>query len=112
MDDLSLFWLVLACGLGTYLWRGLGVALSGRIHTEGELFAWVGCVAYAMVAGLIARIILLPVGTLAATPLLDRLLACGLALLVFFRLGRNLFVGVVAGGIVLVLLTFIRGLFG
>ena len=66
---LQLFGLVMACGLSTYLWRGLGVLLSGRIRADGEFFRWAGCVAYAMIAGLTVRILLLPTGTLAFTPL-------------------------------------------
>ncbi|MBI3936465.1 MAG: AzlD domain-containing protein [Betaproteobacteria bacterium] len=72
--------LVLASSAGTYLWRGLGVALSGRIRVESELFDWITCVAYAMVAGLITRIIVMPTGMLAASLLPDRLAACALAL--------------------------------
>src|SRR5690606_17161719 len=37
--------LVLACGLATYVWRGLGVLLSGRFSADGEFFTWAGCVA-------------------------------------------------------------------
>jgi branched-subunit amino acid transport protein len=98
-------WLVaLLCGLATYLWRGLGVMLSGGLRTEGPIFVWVGCVAYAMIAGLIVRILLMPGGTLEQTMLADRLLACAAAAAVFFFGGRNLFYGVVTGGTVLVIL--------
>ena len=89
--------LILACGLATYLWRGLGVLLSGRVSANGEFFAWAGCVAYAMIAGLTVRILLMPTGTLAAAPLWARLVACGIALAVFFAGGRNLLVGIAAG---------------
>lgn len=94
--------LVLACGLATYLWRGLGVLLSGKISASGEFFTWAGCVAYAMIAGLTVRILLLPSGLLAATPLWTRLLACAVALLVYFSWRRNLFIGIATGFVVLV----------
>ena len=55
MLDLAL--LIVACGLGTYLWRGLGLLISGRLRMDSAFFAWAGCVAYAMIAGLTARII-------------------------------------------------------
>ena len=48
-------WLVMGFGVAaTYLWRGLGVALSARLDPEGLVFEWVTCVSYAMLAGLIA----------------------------------------------------------
>lgn len=100
--------LVLVCGAGTYLWRGLGVTLSGRIRPESAVFTWVGCVAYAMIAGLIARIIVMPVGILTKTLLEHRLLGCAVALAVFFLFRRNLFIGVVTGGIVLMVLHYAR----
>jgi len=104
----DLWWLIGACGLGTYLWRGLGIALSGRLSLDSEWFRWTACVAYAMVAGLIMRIILMPTGMLAATPLEDRLLACAAALVAFYATRRNLFAGVVAGAGTLVALSYLR----
>lgn len=106
--ELDLWALVAACALGTYLWRGLGVALSGRIGTESELFRWSACVAYAMVAGLTVRIIVMPTGTLAASLLEDRLIACAFALAAFYATRRNLFAGVSAGAIALVALSYAR----
>jgi branched-subunit amino acid transport protein len=93
----ELWILVIASGLGTYLWRSLGVFLSGRIKVNSELFNWVACVAYAMVAGLISRIVLIPCGMLAESALWERLLGCALALLAYYLSRRNLFVGVGAG---------------
>jgi branched-subunit amino acid transport protein len=94
---LHLALLVLACGLATYLWRGLGVLLSGKVSADGEFFTWAGCVAYAMIAGLTVRILLLPTGTLALTPLWARLLACALALAVYLLWRRNLLIGIATG---------------
>jgi branched-subunit amino acid transport protein len=91
--------LTLACGAGTYLWRGLGVAVSSRIRPDSELFAWVGCVAFAMIAGLISRILFLPSGALEVTSLWQRLLGAMAALAVYYLISRrNLFAGVLAGG--------------
>ena len=94
---LELALLVVGCGLATYLWRGLGMLISGRVRMDSEFFIWAGCVAYAMIAGLAVRILLLPTGTLAATPLPERLAACALALVVYFASRRNLFVGIATG---------------
>jgi branched-subunit amino acid transport protein len=94
---LELWLLVIAAALGTYLWRGLGVLLSGRIKVNSELFNWVACVAYAMVAGLISRIVIVPGGMLAQTALAERLIACVLAVAAYYLSRRNLLVGVSAG---------------
>lgn len=109
---LELWLLVLACAGGTYLWRGFGVLLSGRIEVDSELFNWVACVAYAMVAGLIVRIIIMPTGMLAVSPLPDRLAACALALVAYYLSRRNLFVGVAAGVAAVIVAGHWRGLFG
>jgi branched-subunit amino acid transport protein len=94
--------LVVACGVATYLWRGLGMLVSDRVNMGSDFFVWAGCVAYALIAGLAVRIILLPTGTLAATPLPERLAACAIALVAYFAFRRNLFVGIAAGFIALV----------
>ena len=107
---LELTLLVLACGLATYLWRGLGVALSGRLAVDSELFRWITCVAYAMVAGLVSRILVFPTGMLAQSLLAERLLGCGIALLVYYATRRNLFLGVGAGVLVIIVLGYARGI--
>jgi branched-subunit amino acid transport protein len=99
---LELALLVLACGAATFVWRGLGVLLSGRVRADSEVFTWVGCVAYAMVASLIARMVFLPGGTLTATLLPERLLACAVALAVYYAGRRNLLLGMLAGFVVIV----------
>ena len=100
---------ILVGALVTYAWRGLGVMLSGRIDPDGPLSAWTACVAYALLAALIARMIVLPRGDLADTAALDRLLAAGLALTCFFWLTRrNMLLSVAVGSGALVLLTWAR----
>jgi branched-subunit amino acid transport protein len=100
--------LVVACGVGTYVWRGVGLLISGRVRAESEFFVWAGCVAYAMIAGLTVRIMLLPGGPLAQTHLWERLAACAVALAVYFAVRRNLFVGIATGFTVLVVLSSLR----
>lgn len=92
--------------LVTYGWRALGVALASRIDPKGPLFEWVGCVCYAMLAGLIARMIVLPVGPLEQTALAARVAAAVIALAIFFLARRNLGLGVFAGAAALVLMTW------
>ena len=100
--------LVLAGAAATYAWRGLGVLLSGRIEPDSELFRWVACVAYAMIAGLVARIIVMPTGALSETLLVERLAACAVALVAFYATRRNLFAGVAAGAVSLVAFNYLR----
>lgn len=107
--NLELWLLVLACGAATYLWRGLGVLVSGTINVDGPVFRWLACVAYATLAALISRILFLPVGTLADTLLWERMLATAVALGIFFLTRKNLFLGVIAGGIAIVVLVAIQG---
>lgn len=92
-------WLLLAiCGLATYLWRGPAVLLAVGVNPKGEVFAWISCVAYAIIAGVVARMLILPTGALAETTAMERVLGGALALAVYFRLtDRNLFAGVIAG---------------
>jgi branched-subunit amino acid transport protein len=110
VSDLGL--LVAVCTLGTYTCRGLGVLLAGRINLAGDLFRWVTCVAYAMIAGLIARIIVIPTGPLAVSLFEHRLLACLIGLAVYRWSGRNLFFSVAAGAVSLVALNELRPFVG
>ena len=106
MTNAGELWPVLLLAIAaTYLWRGLGVLFSSRIDPEGVIFAWVTCVSYAMLAGLIARMTVLPLGGLAETPLIDRLLAMALAFAVFFGWRRKVLPGVAAGVLAFILLT-------
>ncbi len=99
-------WMLLAvCGLGTYLWRGPGVLISAGIDPRGRLLVWISCVAYAIIAGLVSRMLLMPTGVLAETSMPERALGTLAALLVFFRFTRrNLFAGVAAGALAVWLL--------
>jgi branched-subunit amino acid transport protein len=102
------FWPWIVLGLAavvTYAWRGVGVVLSGRIDPNGAAVRWIGAVAYALLAGLIARMIVLPQGPLQDTAMTDRIAAAAIALVIFLLTRRNLVAGVFAGAGVLVLLT-------
>lgn len=104
MSETAIWLLIAGAFVVTYMWRGLGVALGGGMSLDGPLFRWVAAVAYAMLAGLIARMIILPLGALAATPLSERLLAAAIALLVFLLSRRNMLLAVFSGAAALVLL--------
>lgn len=91
----------------TYVWRGLGAALGARVNVESAQFRWIAAVAYAMLAGLIARMLVLPLNALADTPLADRLGATAVALLVFLLARQNTLLAVLTGAASLVFLTLV-----
>jgi branched-subunit amino acid transport protein len=105
------FWgltaLVLGCAVGSYVWRGLGVWVADRIDVESDWFHWITCVAFAMIAGLVCRVILLPVGELEQTSLMRRLAGVAVALIAFRLARKNLLVGVLAGAATLPILGFL-----
>ena len=92
-------WLLLAvCGVATYLWRGPGVLLSAGIDPRSEAFTWISCVAYAIIAGVVSRMLVMPTGALAEIAVFERALGSVAALGAYFWLTkRNLLVGVAAG---------------
>jgi len=104
MSAATIWWSILGASLVTYASRGFGVLLSGRIDTDGPLFRWVSAVAYALLAALIARLLVVPLGPLAATTLMARLASAVFALAVYLVSRRNLMLGVAAGGAGLALL--------
>jgi Na+-translocating ferredoxin:NAD+ oxidoreductase RnfD subunit len=104
--DLWPFVVILVAGfLATDLWRWLGVLTAQRIDESSELLRWVRAVSTALVAGLVARIVLFPVGAMALAPLSGRIGAVAVGFLVFMLVRRNVFAGILAGEAVLVALT-------
>lgn len=81
MSTANLWTVVGVAFLATYVWRALGMVIASRLHPDSPLSRWFACVAYAVLAGLIARMIIIPEGALADAPLPDKLiaLACGFA---------------------------------
>ncbi|MGB0682133.1 MAG: AzlD domain-containing protein [Magnetovibrionaceae bacterium] len=75
--------------LATYAWRAIGVALGQRVKVNSPVLDWVGCVAIALIAGLVARMILLPNGPLVDTPLELRLVGTAVTVGLFFLVRRN-----------------------
>lgn len=108
MTESAPWGLLLLSILATYLWRALGVVFSVRIQPDSAVFQWVSCVSYAMVAGLIARMTVMPLGALAETPLSDRLGAMALAFVVLFALKRRLLPAAAIGLGAFCLLVYLR----
>ena len=95
----SFWWIVLACAAATFLWRFLGVLVTRRIDANGAFFRWITCVSYAMVAGLIFRMIVLPESDLAEVSMPVRVGAVAIAFGAYFLFGRRLIAGVLGGGL-------------
>lgn len=105
-DETGQWLMVLAAAAVTYLWRGLGVVVAGRFSADSEIVRWVGFVAYAMLAALFTRMILLPAGQLADVPLVWRLGVLAVAVAVWRFAGRNIVIGTLSGVAVLIALNY------
>lgn len=107
--SIGLWAMVLACIAATYVWRGLGATLAMRIDPGGAVFHWIRCVSYALLAALICRMTVLPIGGLAETPLTDRLAGMAVAFLVYFAARRNVLAGMIAGIAAFMVISAVRG---
>ena len=96
------FVLVLVGFLPADIWRLLGVVVGARLDEESELLVWVRAVATAVLAGVIAKIVFFPPGSLAAVPLAVRLAAIVCGFLAFLLVRRSVFAGLAAGETVLI----------
>ena len=104
-------WIALPAAVAvSYLWRVISVAVSGRIDPDGDVFLWIQCVAYAMLAGLVSRMLFLPSGVLADSESWMRLAAVGIGLAVYFVLRRNLLVGILTGVAAFLVLQYVQAL--
>jgi branched-subunit amino acid transport protein len=95
----TLWLIVLGCGAATFVWRFLGVVVVKRIDANGAIFQWISCVSYAMVAGLIFRMVIMPESELAGVSLPIRIAAVAIAFAAYFLFRRRLVAGVLAGGV-------------
>ena len=77
---------------------------AARIKSDSPVFQWVTFVSYAMLGGLIARMVILPIGPLMETPLLCRALAFVIGVGVFFGVGKRVLPAVFVGVATFILL--------
>ena len=56
---------ILVTSFATYLSRFLGVVSSEKIKETSKIFKWFNCIAYSVLAALIARMVIFPAGELA-----------------------------------------------
>ena len=93
---------VLAGFLPTEVWRWLAVMLARNLDEESEWLIYVRAEATAIVAGVVARLVLIPAGDLVTVPLGVRLSAVAVGLGFFFFVRRTLLLSVIAGEAVLI----------
>ena len=66
MNEMSsnIILVILVTSFATYLSRFLGVVSSEKIDETSKIFKWFNCIAYSILAALIARMIVFPAGVL------------------------------------------------
>ena len=95
---------ILVTSFATYLSRFLGVVSSEKIKETSKIFKWFNCIAYSVLAALIARMIVFPAGELAESSIFIRLFVVTLCVLMFLFTKKNLVYPTVLSAILLALL--------
>ena len=95
---------ILVTSLATYLSRFLGVISSEKIDIKSRIFRWFNCIAYAILAALIARMIVFPAGVLSESSIFIRFIVLGSAILLFILTKKNLVYPTVLSAILLSIL--------
>ena len=107
-EELYVWGMLGIAALATYGWRYAAVLIGHRLNPHSPVFQWFACVAYAIIGALVARTLIFPVGMLAEVPTSYRLIAITTALIVFYGLGKQLWLGILVGvGTLLALVTFV-----
>jgi hypothetical protein len=103
LGELSPYLVLILVGfLPNEIWRVLGIVAARGIAEDSELIVWVRAVAVAVLAGVIAKLTLMPPGALAGIPLSVRLAAITCGFLAFLVARRSVFAGVAAGELILI----------
>ena len=95
---------ILVTSFATYLSRFLGVISSEKIKETSKIFKWFNCIAYSVLAALIARMVVFPAGELAESSIFIRLFVVTLCVLMFLFTKKNLVYPTVLSAILLALL--------
>ena len=95
---------ILVTSFATYLSRFLGVVSSEKIKETSKIFKWFNCIAYSVLAALIARMVIFPAGELAESGILIRLFVVVASVVMFLFTKRNLVYPTVASAIMLAIL--------
>ncbi len=95
---------ILVTSFATYLSRFLGVLSSEKIKETSKIFKWFNCIAYSVLAALIARMIVFPAGELSESDIFIRLFVVVASVVMFLFNKRNLVYPTVLSAILLALL--------
>ena len=95
---------ILVTSFATYLSRFLGVVSSEKIEETSKLFKWFNCIAYSILAALIARIVIFPYGALQDAELWHRLFVVIICIIIYLLNKKNLVYPTVLSAILLTLL--------
>lgn len=93
--------IVLAGWLPTGMWRYIGVLSSGSISDDSTAIQLVRCIATALVAAVVARLVLYPTGSLALVPDAARIGGTIAGFLAYYFVGRSIVLGIVVAEAVL-----------
>jgi len=106
MNEMSsnIILVILVTSFATYLSRFLGVVSSEKIDATSKIFRWFNCIAYSILAALIARIVIFPAGVLEEADLWIRLIVIIISIIIFIISKRNLVYPTVLSAILLALL--------
>jgi len=95
---------ILVTSFATYLSRFLGVVSSEKIKETSKIFKWFNCIAYSVLAALIARMVIFPAGELAESGVVISLLVVAVSVVMFLFTKKNLVYPTVLSAILLSLL--------
>jgi len=106
MTDLSsnIILVILVTSFATYLSRFLGVVSSEKMEDTSKIFKWFNCIAYSVLAALIARMVIFPAGELAEASIVIRLFVVAISVVMFLFTKKNLVYPTILSAILLSLL--------
>ena len=106
MNDISsnIIVVILVTSFATYLSRFLGVVSSEKIKETSKIFKWFNCIAYSVLAALIARMVIFPAGELAESGIVIRLFVVAISVAMFLFTKKNLVYPTILSAILLSLL--------
>lgn len=106
MSDTYIYIAIVITAIATYLPRFLGVFSSDYVNEEGKLFKFVSCISYGILAALVSRIFIHPVGALEQTSTLVRLAVAGITIVVLMLSKKNVLFSSLFGVILFGILNF------
>ena len=106
MNEMSsnIILVILVTSFATYLSRFLGVVSSEKIEETSKIFRWFNCIAYSILAALIARMVIFPAGVLEEADLWLRLIVIIISIIIFIISKKNLVYPTILSAILLTLL--------